>query len=706
MTPLHRRPQNFYKMPRQMRISFSLLSTSKLEMSASRLWAASSLTAMLLVGLISLFLGKDENWDLLNYHLYNAYSFLADRLDVDQHPAGIRSFFNPVLDILTYPLLTAVPDWLGGFILGAVQGIGLAFILAIGRELLGKSLRSFYLCLLCLVAAITGAMAWSEIGTTFADLTTAVPVLAALYFLLIALPQLDTRQGLGLCAASGLLVGIATALKLTNAGYALALLGGLALCAPRRRLLLLVCTGCAALLGLLVLEGWWALKLYRKYGNPLFPMFNAWWSSPYYPSINIPACINFPVGLLQTIFFPFFFSWNHQTEWTGHFRDFRFPAAYVSIVGLAVRQALRCRAKPLTLAAALEARQERLLITFVVVSYVAWQQLFSVQRYTVALEMLAPLLCVVFLKRVLPERLTPLVATMTLLALVVTTKPYDWGRSRWSGGPFFTTINLTDPPDGAAVILGTQPLAYLAPTMNLADAVWVHQSHDSVDRILGTLPFTDLDREVMKRKIHGRRLVLLSEVGRDRLIESRAALDSLGMRVSGFCSSFLTSVGGGRNYLLCPMTENRSAAVLTPSDQTSMVAPELTLEHSELDLRAGDVIWLKVTLRNAATSEFVANCADSLILTGNPKDNLPCGNANIAHRFLDSEGQPIGGETPPTRIPRSLAPGESISFQVKVKARREKGEYQIQFDIADIGDWGKILSRVPARSDRMKVRVK
>jgi len=40
--------------------------------------------AMLVMGgLVSVWLGQDKNWDLLNYHLYNAWALLNGRLHVD-----------------------------------------------------------------------------------------------------------------------------------------------------------------------------------------------------------------------------------------------------------------------------------------------------------------------------------------------------------------------------------------------------------------------------------------------------------------------------------------------------------------------------------------------------------------------------------------------------------------------------------------------
>ena len=377
-------------------------------------WIAGGVTSLLLVGAVSLWLGKDTNWDLQNYHLYNGYSYWFDRLDIDHHPAGIQTFHNPVLDIATYPLLTAIPDWVGGFFLGALQGFSLFFILAIAREVLGNSRRDLFLSVLCAVTAITGATTWSEIGTTFGDLTTAISVLAAIYLFLRSLRDLrDSSSQIATvyCLAAGLVVGIASGLKFTNAIFTLALIASMVFIIPRHRLFVIVFTGITAGIGFLLVNGWWALELFDRFSNPLFPYFNAWFGSPYYPLINSKDTRFFPTSLVQAIFYPFYFSWNYQTAELP-FKDFRFPVAFLCLISLLATK-LNLLATKLTAAtgnparasATPKLRQERFLIAFLVIAYVLWLKLFSIQRYAIVIEMLIPLLCIIVIERILPYRL-------------------------------------------------------------------------------------------------------------------------------------------------------------------------------------------------------------------------------------------------------------------------------------------------------------
>src|SRR3981189_2598068 len=84
------------------------------------------------IGALALLLGQDANWDLRNYHWYNAYAFLNGRYGTDILPSQTPWFYNPVLDVPFYLLATHVPARVAGFVLGAVQGLNfpLLFMLA------------------------------------------------------------------------------------------------------------------------------------------------------------------------------------------------------------------------------------------------------------------------------------------------------------------------------------------------------------------------------------------------------------------------------------------------------------------------------------------------------------------------------------------------------------------------------------------------
>jgi hypothetical protein len=88
-------------------------------------------------GVLSVHLGQNADFDLRNYHLYNAFQFLHDRFYLDLNAAGYQSFFNPLLDVPYYTLATvALPNAprLVAFIMGGYDAaMALAVVLIAQR---------------------------------------------------------------------------------------------------------------------------------------------------------------------------------------------------------------------------------------------------------------------------------------------------------------------------------------------------------------------------------------------------------------------------------------------------------------------------------------------------------------------------------------------------------------------------------------------
>ena len=53
----------------------------------------------LVFGFMAVWLGQDANWDLRNYHWYNAYAFLNGRDGFDLLPSQTPYFYNPLMDV-------------------------------------------------------------------------------------------------------------------------------------------------------------------------------------------------------------------------------------------------------------------------------------------------------------------------------------------------------------------------------------------------------------------------------------------------------------------------------------------------------------------------------------------------------------------------------------------------------------------------------
>ncbi len=233
-------------------------------------------------GALALFLGPDANWDLRNYHWYNAYAWLTGRTarGTDFMPSQGQFFFNPLADVPFYWLATHVPLRVAGFILGAVQGLNfpLVFMLAYRCLVIPDPLRKTAAC--CALAALgtLSAMGISEIGTVFQDNTTSLGILLSALLVLWRLDYLLTgprAKAAALALLCGIPAGLAAGLKLTCISYCLGLCIALLVITVdmRRCVLLSFFFGLGVLAGFAATDGAWAWHLYSQYGSPVFSAF-------------------------------------------------------------------------------------------------------------------------------------------------------------------------------------------------------------------------------------------------------------------------------------------------------------------------------------------------------------------------------------------------------------------------------------------------
>jgi len=470
-------------------------------------WLTLTLLSVLVFGQVAVLLGTDANWDLRNYHLYNPFALVEGSQAGDHNAAGIQTYINPTLDLfLTYPGYVLGGLRLSTRIMGAVQGVSFVLIMGIVlalKQSLGTRDPRLHLVFAAGAALLgmTGALTISEIGTSFGDLTTAVAVLCGVLLALRSASEQGTTGSRRLVAAAGLALGIATGLKLTNGVYLVALGVALVFLDGRGWIKTALAFGGGAAVGLLATYGWWSWYLWQETGNPVFPYFNRLFDSPLYPHQNFFDERFYAKNWWQALAYPFWFSWNSQTAEIPFF-DLRFPIAYILAVALSIKLSRETLAK----GGAAEVRQQRrplaLLTIFLIVGFVLWQGMFSIQRYAVAMELLLPAFILVALT-VLLGRLGWMVFAAIAALLALTTRVPDWGRLKDDQAllplvPEQVRVALAPRFDDAAVILGEPPLAYVAVAFPHARTTWVGYS------------LSDQDQERARRKIAVRsRLVII-----------------------------------------------------------------------------------------------------------------------------------------------------------------------------------------------------
>jgi hypothetical protein len=309
-----------------------------------------------------------------------------------------------------------------------------------------------------LIAAV-GPMTLSEVGTSFSDILTALPIVGGCILILSA----DEKR-YGRYVLAGLLIGAAVGLKLTNVVYALG--AAAAVLAASRPLVATLCLGLGGAIGAVVTGGAWSVMLWREMGNPIFPLFNAVFQSPELVPMNIMDWQFMPKGFLDALAYPFYWLVGDNRSSEYPFRDARFAVAMV-LIAAGIGRSVIARARIFT-------QRDVQFLLFFIVSYAAWLGVFSIQRYAIVLELLCAPLIVLLIARCLVGQPEPsatgtlslrvnaaMAATAVLIALW--SQPGDWFRRPWSN-----IFNPAIPPQlqqAADYFIVDKPIAYVAPQL-------------------------------------------------------------------------------------------------------------------------------------------------------------------------------------------------------------------------------------------------
>jgi hypothetical protein len=508
--------------------------------------AALTLLLVLALGGLSLRLGQDVNFDLLNYHYYTGYAFLHGRTFEDVAPAGSQTFQPPLMHAFHYLGIAHLPPRVFGFLLGAIHGLNLPLVLVLGLLVLGSTTQlARGLSLLAAVVGCLGPAAVSLLGTTFGDNLVSIPALGSLALVLWSAGRSGTKATRALLAA-GLLTGAAAGLKLTMAAYAIGLAAAVALLAwPKGAVVkhvgLLAAGGIA---GFLPTAGFWDFQLWRRFGNPLFPFANATFRSEW-QSVENFRDTRYMVHSAYDLVRPFVDTALGRSERLIEIgmRDVRYLlllAAFLACAGafLAARAGLRPAREPL-------AERARALLAFWAASYLAWALAFYTYRYAALLELTAPLLLFVLLSYLIPDRRALAAAATGAALLVVSTASVEsWGRRPWQTpwlGLPVPALGLQ--PDSLFLMVG-QPSAYAIPSFR-EDARFVHLT--AVERFQAPAAWNPLVERTLRD--HRGPLLLLSNFEFSRA-ECEARADALGLRHTARCEPVRN---GALRFRLCEL---------------------------------------------------------------------------------------------------------------------------------------------------------
>jgi hypothetical protein len=420
--------------------------------------------------LLAVLVGKDVNWDLLNYHLYNGYAFAHGRLDVDLAPGQLETFLNPLLDVPLYFAITHLPPVLVGASSGFVQGLNGVAMWLLGRELLPGPTgpkRDWAAFGIGLVSGL-GSAAIGELGGCMGDGIAGIFVLFSMVLLLrfrCRLKAGTAGSAATLAALAGALAGIGPGLKLTALLYVVALgVGSLVLIASgRRRALVFLCFGAGAATTWLLVSGYWLWEMWTRFQSPLFPFFNNVFRSDWAPVDVVRETRFLPRSLVEWLFYPLVWSFDHHVVSEHPFRDGRLPLAYLITLFLVGRSIVR-RVTGKIPAFSLPTGPIPFFAVTCWTAYVLWLAMFSVYRYLGSIDWLTTLGLVLLLWEVLPERRRTAAIATCFGFLVLGTKPHFYGRAGWSGPYFDLAIpELPSSPERMMLIADNEPMGFLIP---------------------------------------------------------------------------------------------------------------------------------------------------------------------------------------------------------------------------------------------------
>ena len=418
-------------------------------------------------------LGQDLNWDLLNYHFYNPWAFLHNRLTFDIQPASLGSYLNPLLDLPNYLLRTHFRPIFAGLILGAVQGINIWLVFEIAlimlKDFIQKVPFRFTIALIIGVFSLFGSASLSEMGNSMCDNLTSILILSSLLFLLISTEEkktlkLNPKQ---LRTISYLLAGLSVGLKLTSVVYVVPLL--IAGLVGKRELRIKIkdslWNAFMITVGTIASGGFWYLNMWQHFKSPIFPFYNTIFKSSYYPQTNLIDYRWFPKSLIREIFYPFTFAKTQNIAAEPFFRDPRFAvllvAIAVAIVAILFQKLVLKRQKlfkPFS-------KSELIFWIFIILSYILWESEFSYYRYILTIELLALTGLALIIFRLF-RNINIASGVMVLLFCVINyfTVPLNWGRIPWQIDNFGPNLRQQlNYVNGTVLLPVENPLAFLVP---------------------------------------------------------------------------------------------------------------------------------------------------------------------------------------------------------------------------------------------------
>lgn len=228
--------------------------------------------------------GIGLGWDALNHHIYLGWVAQRPRFDQDFAAAGYQAYQFPYLYWPAYKLFEAgASGRLAGVVLVSLHVLAVPALWLIARAgIAGMGWYEAAMRAAAVALALSGEVFLSLMDTTSNDGLSAIPMVWAVAFAVLASATPATNGAKRFVGLSGFFAGVATACKLSNGPLAIVLPLVWALCGPgiRTRATHVVRGGAWAIAGFAVTYGYWGWQLWLHFGDPLYPFLGGLFTGP------------------------------------------------------------------------------------------------------------------------------------------------------------------------------------------------------------------------------------------------------------------------------------------------------------------------------------------------------------------------------------------------------------------------------------------
>jgi hypothetical protein len=234
-------------------------------------------------------IGIKFTWDFNHYHLYVAHAWWQNRLPEELFAAGAQGYLNPFPHLPFYfAYLTGASTFFVSLLMAWLHSINLWLLHFIACQLIAPTTRIARLAIFC--AVILGFLSPGflfEVGGSYVDIVTSIPALGSLAALLFFLKKEEREFDRRFVYLAGFLSGISLGLKPSSLIFCVAVFLAVLFLLRRDRFAFAWQAVLSAIFGAVLVGGQHAWMLWNAFSNPVFPLFNGYFSSDWFFPVNI-----------------------------------------------------------------------------------------------------------------------------------------------------------------------------------------------------------------------------------------------------------------------------------------------------------------------------------------------------------------------------------------------------------------------------------